>query len=165
MNQVVSDTGPIISLENLKDGFPFARRLFDQILIPESVLQELADGLGISKQKYLETFGVTDLFLPINVEMKETDVNPSLAPAETEAIALAVRRGLPLLIEETFGRKIAKQQGLLISGVAGLVIKAKRSGLIDEAEATQKLAQLYAGGRINKKIYSELTNLIKNSAP
>ncbi len=41
---VVSDTGPIITLEKLPDGFALLRKLYDKILLPEEVLEELAEG-------------------------------------------------------------------------------------------------------------------------
>ena len=37
---VVSDTGPLISLEKLTDGFGFIRLLYDTILISPTVLKE-----------------------------------------------------------------------------------------------------------------------------
>ena len=41
---VVSDAGPLISLEKLTDGFEFIRQLYVQIVVPPSVLAEVAQG-------------------------------------------------------------------------------------------------------------------------
>jgi predicted nucleic acid-binding protein len=43
--KIVSDTGPLISLEKLSDGYSFFRLLYAKILIPFSVLEELSVGM------------------------------------------------------------------------------------------------------------------------
>ena len=54
---IVSDTGPITSLEKLIEGFDFIRRLYDEILVPPSVLEELCQNQFQSGEAYLEAFG------------------------------------------------------------------------------------------------------------
>ena len=44
--RIVSDTGPLISLERMTGGFPFIRRLYDRIIVPPAVLDELGFGYG-----------------------------------------------------------------------------------------------------------------------
>ncbi len=39
---IVSNTGPLISLEKLNDGFSFIRKLYEKILIPQKVLDEVS---------------------------------------------------------------------------------------------------------------------------
>ena len=39
--QIVSDTGLLITLEKLPDGYQFIRKLYDTIIIPPTVLTEL----------------------------------------------------------------------------------------------------------------------------
>lgn len=46
MNEVVSNPGPFISLEKISNGFRLLPLLYDRVLIPEEVLQELAYGLA-----------------------------------------------------------------------------------------------------------------------
>lgn len=164
MSRIVSDTGPIIPLEKLSDGFSLVRLLYSRILIPESVLQELADGLGHSPKEYMEKFGVADLFSVAKVELSASERNPNLAPAETEAISLAAEEGLPLLIEETFGRRIARERGLEVPGIAGLIIRARKKDLISKDEAVHKLGELFSAGRINKKIHMELASRLRDDA-
>lgn len=57
---VVSDTGPLISLERRTGGYDFIRQLYDQIVIPVSVLEKVAwhyeDG-----EAYLSDHGIADL--------------------------------------------------------------------------------------------------------
>lgn len=42
--RIISDTGPLISLEKLTDGYQFIRKLYEVIIIPEMVAMELAQG-------------------------------------------------------------------------------------------------------------------------
>lgn len=41
MRQVVCDTGTLISLEKLPNGFALIRQLYDKLLLPTAVLNEL----------------------------------------------------------------------------------------------------------------------------
>jgi hypothetical protein len=42
--RIVSNTGPLISLEKLRQGYDFIRQLYDTIIIPPGVLDEVAAG-------------------------------------------------------------------------------------------------------------------------
>ncbi|MEO1087453.1 MAG: hypothetical protein AAFY88_24710, partial [Acidobacteriota bacterium] len=111
---VVSDTGPLITLEKLPGGFELLRRLQEKILIPEQVMQELTDGFE-SADAYLKQYGVSDLIEVIPIDLpSELDLS-ELDPGEAAAIALAESRHLPLLIEERAGRSVAGDRGLKIS--------------------------------------------------
>lgn len=64
---------------------------------------------------------------------------------ESEAIALAleIRAGL-LLVDELAARKLARQHGLAITGVVGVLIDAKDAGLVVAIKPL--LAKLVAAG-------------------
>lgn len=154
---IVSDTGPLISLERIKDGYSFVRRLYDNIIIPHSVLEEVSRGQFNSSAEYLQYYRIKDL-----IDVKKPDHTISLPglnrlhQGEKEAILLAMELDLPLLIEETIGRQIAKASNLVISGIAGVVLKAYRENMIPLVEAENKLRELYLGGRINRVLYDTL---------
>lgn len=155
--ETASDTGPLITLEKLSDGYRFIRILYDKILIPRTVLDELAQGQFLSTRAYLEHYGIEDLLEVVetrgDLEVPGVEL---LDVGEREAIQVALERGLPLLIEEEAGRQCARSLGLQISGIAGQVVKAFRAGLISSREAQDKLREIFEAGRINRKIHAAL---------
>lgn len=159
---VVSDTGPLITLEKLSEGYRFIRILYSKILIPRTVLNELTQGQFVSARAYLEHYGVADL-------LEIVDVGPGpplpgideLEAGERDAIRLALSRRLHLLIEEEAGRQVAQTLGLSISGIAGQVLKALRDGALSIQEAEEKLRELLTAGRINRRIYRGLLEEIQ----
>ena len=158
---IVSDTGPLISLEKITDGYDFIRKLYDKIIIPSAVIKEVAEGGYSDPLDYLEAYNIEDL-----IEIK-TVQNISNIPdierldeGEKEAISLAYQLNLPLLIEETMGRRIAQSANIHISGIAGQIMKAYKHKIIKKKEALYKLEKMFQTGRINKKIYNSLTHAL-----
>lgn len=160
--ETASDTGPLITLEKLDDGYRFIRLLYDRIIVPRAVLDELVQGQFVSPQAYLSHYGIEDL-----LEVVESQDDPEvpgvelLDAGERGAIQIALERGLPLLIEEEAGRRCALGLGLQISGIAGQIIKAYRAGLISAGEARDKLRDLFEAGRINRKIHAALAATVE----
>ena len=103
--RIVSNTGPLISLEKLHQGHDLMQQLYDVIIIPKSVLDEVAEGQFARPHDYLQHYGIVDFIEVHPVSMTRTLPQASrLHIGETEAILLALGLALPLLIEETVGR-------------------------------------------------------------
>jgi len=157
VRQVVSNTGPLISLEKLSQGYDFIRRLYDTLIITPVVLEEVAAGQFATPDEYLQHYNISDLLEVRRVsQVRKLPEAERLHKGETQAIQLALELQLPLLIEETVGRRVAQSMGIQISGIAGQVIKAFRQGIISATEAQAKLSELLRAGRINRKIYEAL---------
>ena len=156
---IVSDTGPIITLEGMSDGYGFIRKLYNKIIVPSAVLKEVAEGEFPDPLDYLEAYQIEDL---IEIKSVQTISNipeiERLDEGEKEAISLAYQLKLPLLIEETIGRKIAQSVNIHISGIAGQIIKAYTGKTIKRKEATRRLGELFKSGCINRKIYNSLVD-------
>ena len=56
--RIVSNTGPLISLEKLRQGYDFIRQLYDMLIIPPGVLDEVAAGQLATPQAYLQHYRV-----------------------------------------------------------------------------------------------------------
>jgi len=57
---VVSNTGPLISVEKLRDGYGFIRKLYRKILIPPKVAEEISERYE-NFESYLQHYKVSDL--------------------------------------------------------------------------------------------------------
>jgi predicted nucleic acid-binding protein len=159
--RIVSNTGPLISLEKLRQGYDFIRQLYDAIIIPSGVLDEVTEGQFTTPHAYLRHYGIVD-FIEVQVVSRSEQLPEAarLHIGEAQAIQLARELALPLLIEETVGRRVAWGLGIPISGIAGQIIMAFRRRIITAQEARNKLLELFQAGRINRKIYVALLAVI-----
>lgn len=142
MRKIVSNTGPLITLEKMEDGYQFIQKLYDKIIIPPKGLEELTvhhnDSYG-----YLEMFKISHL-LEINREFNQIQIEgiEELDDGEIEAISLAKRMNLDLLIEDDDGRKIAMKAKIPFSGIAGRILRAYENKVIDKTEASDPVSCL-----------------------
>ncbi len=156
--RVVCDTGALISLEKLSDGYCFIRRLYNKLLLSPTVFEELTFA-HIPPDNYLRQYQIQDLF-----DIRKPTISlvipggDALHRGEIEAICLAWEYKTGLLIEESAGRYAAQQLGIPMSGIAGQILKAYRTQVIAASEATQKLHELLYAGRISQKLYLALTH-------
>ena len=154
---VVSDTGPLISLKKITGGYAFIRKIYDQIIVSPSVLEEVAYGYK-NHEAYLATHQVGDLIFvkEPNTAFLELPDLARLHQGETEALQLASELKLPLLIEEKTGREIAYKAGIAISGIAGQILKAVHLKLLSAKAAKTMLLEMLMMHRISKKLYEQL---------
>jgi hypothetical protein len=131
-------------------------------------MDELVAGQFETKDAYLRHFDAEDLVLvkplvaPSSIEIEEVeDKTEHLDKGEREAIRLALELELPLLIEEEAGRRVARELGLHISGIAGQLLKAVREEEISGDDASSKLTELRRAGRINRQIFEAVGAAIK----
>ncbi|MEJ5310765.1 MAG: DUF3368 domain-containing protein [Anaerolineae bacterium] len=130
MGVVVSDTGPLIALAKV-DQLRLLDALFDKVLIPPAVYRELlaksgteADCLDRALQDFIE------LAPPLQIPPEVTIATLNLDRGEREAVALAYTHKALLIVDERLGRVAARKLGLTVTGVVGIVIQAKMSGLL-----------------------------------
>lgn len=126
---VVSDTSPVRALNHLGllDVLP---ALFGQVVVPPSVVDELANPRGRSVPVALETLPYVLVRQPRNAD-RVAVLRSKLDAGEAEAIVLAVELGADeLLMDERIGRRHAEAMGLHTTGVLAVLLRAKRAGLI-----------------------------------
>lgn len=127
---IVSNTGPLIALAKVGQ-LGLLAALFGTVHIPPAVHRELLGKTGPEAgrldQALTEWLKVADRPEP----SPETEL--ALQPidvGEREAIMLAQLMGLPLILDDRLGRQAARRLGLIVTGTVGVVIEAKRGGLI-----------------------------------
>ncbi|PHI19771.1 hypothetical protein CEQ90_11125 [Lewinellaceae bacterium SD302] len=121
---IVSDASPIIALNDI-GHLEILYDLYGEILITDVVAKEV-------ELTTPEWITITD----------EYDNNlyksylKSLDPGEASSIAYSLGKSeLTLIIDERKGRKIAKDSGIKIIGLLGVIVVAQREGKIERGEA------------------------------
>ena len=152
--EIVSDTGPLISLEKLDAGFNMMRDLYKEIIVPPKVMEEISGG---RERDYIKLYDIKDIIKVQDVE-HTADLHGigTLHDGEAQAISLAYNLGIPLLIEELKGRKIASIAKIKFSGVAGQIVIAFKEGVIPIDKAYKNLEIMLNKNRINKVVYDAL---------
>lgn len=130
MPKVVSNTTPIISLLKLS-RLDILKELYSEISIPFAVFQEIEAGRN---KGYYQDLSKTDWIKIINVQDKQAlKYFLDLDAGESEAIVLATELGADLIIiDEKLGRFHAKHLDLKVTGTIGILIKAKKRGIIKD---------------------------------
>lgn len=155
---VVADTSPInyLLLINQIDLLP---RLFQQIIIPDVVRDEMLD--PDAPPILQEWIANPPSWLTVQpVPVLDTTLH-SLDPGEQAAITLAQTLSADLLIiDERLGRQIAEERGIAIIGTLGILDDAANQGLINLAEAIAQLQQ--TNFRVSRRIIQALLNKAEN---
>jgi predicted nucleic acid-binding protein len=120
------------------------RELYAEIIVPDAVATEVSRHLAVELNAAL-TSGWLKRVNPRNralVDRIESDLG---GRGEAEVIAIALELGSAVvLIDERAARTYALSQGLRVLGTVGVVLHAKRRGLIERA--TPLLDDLRARG-------------------
>jgi len=126
MPAVVSDT----SLTRL-GRLEWLRAIYGSVVIPAAVWNEIAVGGKDFPEACAVRSAMTDGWMNVeSVQGEPTLVTDAeLDAGETEAILLARKLNAVLVIDEMAGRAVAEQMGLEITGTAGVLLRAKLSGL------------------------------------
>jgi uncharacterized protein len=141
---VVSDTSPITALITV-GSFDLLPKLFGEVVIPRAVESELL-AEHASLPLGLRIVDVTNLDLV-------TLYRASVDAGEAEAIQLAKELAADrLLIDDAKGRKLAASEGLAIVGLIGIVLLAKRNGLISSAREVLNRLQQEAGAYVSEEL-------------
>lgn len=114
---VVADSSCLIGLGRIR-RLDLLRGLFEHVLVPVAVRNEI----GVIPD-WLEVCHAPDeLLTGLALER--------LGRGESEAIALALARTCPVILDELRGRKIAKRRGLVVLGTGRILLKGKEAGLL-----------------------------------
>lgn len=157
---VVSDTSPISNLLQIGE-IDLLRRIFDKIVIPTEVFVESCRVENhrefLINQDWIEIVALSD-------EKLKNDLLNDLDSGEAEAIALAVElKADYLLIDEIAGRQIAESYGIKVTGIIGVLIKAKEDCLIVEVKPYLKRLVNDAGFWLNPKLIEKILGIVKEN--
>jgi uncharacterized protein len=129
--KVVCNTGPLLALL-ITDQVDVLRHIFKEVIIPETVHDEILDGgainSGLSNYRAITWINVMSLSNP-----PDPLLMTSLDAGEAAVIRLAMELKADFtLIDERKARKIARTiYGQKVIGSARILVEAKRLGLIE----------------------------------
>lgn len=128
--KVVTNTSPLILLAKI-NRLELLLELFDEVLIPLSVQMEINAKPGRISEA-VETLIRSAAFQARAATRQVVASLPAdLGAGERETIALAIESGADLaVIDDREGRRIARRQGLKVTGTIGVLVQAKEHGLI-----------------------------------
>lgn len=140
--EVVSNSSPLIHLAKIQK-LKLLRDLFGEIMVPEAVMQEstrpaFEDAASIQQVDWITT-------KPIQDERVKEAFLLHVDEGEAEAITLAIEEQADvLLLDDYDARMIARKYDLTVTGVVGVLLRAKYTGKIDAVKPV--LARLRESG-------------------
>ena len=131
--KIVADTGPIIGLAKI-GRISLLKELATEVLIPPIVHKELYGKIGSESDQIDQALGdfvhVVELG---SLELNIDDPLINLGEGEKQSIFLAstLKREVLLLIDDRAGRQAADNLNIPKIGLVGILLLAKKRGLID----------------------------------
>lgn len=118
MKLIISDTTALIILSKT-NNLQLLTNFIDVVYVPNAVMKEIEfkdDSVKsvIQKSKFIQVKSLSR-------EIPDDILNPNLDRGEIEAISLALETDLSLIIDEKSGRKFAKEKGVRIIGLLGIL--------------------------------------------
>ncbi|MCF7976722.1 MAG: DUF3368 domain-containing protein [Chromatiaceae bacterium] len=153
---VVSNSSPIINLACI-GRLDLLPALYDTIVIPPAVLHETtmvlpnAPGAAIVRAaSWIQCREVANSSLVASLRLE-------LDPGEAEAIACALEGQARLLfIDERRGRNVAHRLGLSVIGLVGVLLLAKRRGLVAQIRPLLEGLRQRAGFWMSDALYDRV---------
>ncbi len=142
---IVTNSGPLILFAKL-NILHLIKEVYGKILFPKAVYNEtVVDGIrhGFFDAYTLRLFLSQNRWNPTEVSVLPSSiVNTNLDRGEQEAIALALLKKAMVLMDEEYGRNIARQHGLKVKGSLGVLIESYRKKLITKEQLKFYFAQI-----------------------
>lgn len=153
---IVADSSPIISLAII-NHLDLLDKIFDNYFIPEEVYREVTED-DKPYSELLKSF-LKNKVKKINNKIALSILTAEVDKGEAEAIVLALENSIEnILIDDLKGRKTAQHHGLNTLGTAGLLLQAKRQGLIKTVKGYLDLL-LKNDIRISKALYNKVLQI------
>jgi len=133
MREIIINTGPIIALTAAVGSLSWMGQLYDRVIVPGEVFDELLAGGPLANECGLvlsaggafavrEKMGSIRKSLLGELDLGEASV---LETALTGAVSTVA-------IDEVAGRRIARIYGLKVTGSLGILVRAKKEGIIKD---------------------------------
>jgi predicted nucleic acid-binding protein len=159
---IVSNTTPLSELAKVGQ-LNLLQKLFGKIIIPQEVYNEVTTGNHraasvVPAAQWIEVFTLQS---PAQLSQLQIQFKLDLGEAATIILAEELKANR-VLIDEKLGRKVAQSRNLPVTGTIGLLLIAKKKGIIIEVKPIleQFLSQ---GKRISPILYQEILGMAEES--
>lgn len=132
MIKVISNTTPILTLLKIS-RLDILKKLFKKIIIPFGVYEEIE--AGKNKEFYVDLKSINWIEIENIKEDRELLFELDKGEAETIILAKEIKADL-VLLDEKLGRKYAKMYDLRVAGTLGVLIEAKKKGIVENLNIT-----------------------------
>jgi predicted nucleic acid-binding protein len=132
MPEVVADTSPLQYLHQI-GHLDLLERLYREVLVPRDVVNEIDEGLrrGVVLPVPAQTSWIR-IVDPPGAELLA--LASDLGAGERAVLALGVARKALVILDDGLARRYASLLGLHCTGTLGVLIRAKRDGLVHRLE-------------------------------
>lgn len=163
--RVVSNTSPILNLA-LVGRLDLLHELFGPVLVPAAVAQELSALelrlpvlAGVLRPAWIRVESTVGAASVVALESE-------LHAGEAEAIALAMETSADLLLlDERMGRRVAAGLGLAVGGLLGVLLTAKRRGLLPAVRPVLDEVIAQAGFWVDATLYARVLREAGEAGP
>jgi len=161
--KVVADAGPLIALAKI-DRLGLLAELFDEVCLPIVVEHEILAKAGPETKRIEAALGRFLRVIPPPYDLTAHLAMKAGALGVGERAVIAVAVMLPpavsVLMDDRAGRAVARQAGLAVLGLAGLLIMARQRGAITAAVPLM-LAAREAGYWLDDELVATVRRLAK----
>ncbi|ABA23108.1 conserved hypothetical protein [Trichormus variabilis ATCC 29413] len=154
---IVSDTSPITNLAAIGQ-LDLLRQLYGSVIIPEAVYNEMASvnkivpgAVEVQTLSWIQTQTVMNSLQV--TEIQENNESIHLGEAEAIILSLEMKADL-LLMDERRGRIVATNYGINVTGLLGVLLQAKKQGLIPVIKPLIDQLITQADFRVSPQLYT-----------
>lgn len=154
---IVCNSGPLIALAGIH-CLELLRDIYKTVTVPEAVYQEVTCSSGLAGAQSI--MACSWIHRTVVKTLPDRFLTNELGKGEAEVIALALKRQAhKVLIDERKARRIAElYYGLNVTGTGGILLRAKRTGLIDSVRLLMQRMRnngYYLSDRLMERIAKE----------
>lgn len=154
--KIVANSSALIALSTVSQLDLLHQRFPQGILIPQAVWDEVVStGSGLPGAKEVETASWITVCAITNTRLCSL-LRAELDIGEAEAIVLGVEQAANVMVlDEKDARRVAQRLGLNVLGTVGLLIWAKRQGLISCLREQLDLLKTRKSFRLSSLVYAQ----------
>jgi predicted nucleic acid-binding protein len=139
---VIADAGPLIAFARLHQ-IGLLPQIFDRVFVTDVVFAECAGRADFPESAFIQE-ALTRKQLELCTAPNFSAFAQKIDAGEASAIAVAIDFGCGVLMDDKAGRKMATNAGISVIGTVGVLVLAKRKGLIPLVKP--QLEKLLASG-------------------